>query len=110
MTIPPSGLSSEEIITSILGCKWSLRVLTAIRDGTTRPGALERACAGISTKVLHERLAKLTRLGVLERVAYPEIPPRVEYRLTPRGAELEGLLDEIARVAKAWDQPSQSPP
>jgi len=63
------------MVEDVLGCKWTLRVLAGIRGGTLRPGALEREIGGISTKVLNERLRKLVRFGVIERRAYPEVPP-----------------------------------
>mgnify|MGYP005840973697 FL=1 len=85
-------------LAEVVGCKWSVEVLRAIRGGIRRPGALERAISGISTKVLNERLAKLQRLGLVERTAYPEVPPRVEYSLTAPGERLALLLDELDRL------------
>ncbi|BCX18177.1 MAG: hypothetical protein KatS3mg117_1859 [Geminicoccaceae bacterium] len=85
-------------LAEVVGCKWSVEVLRAIRAGVRRPGALERAIAGISTKVLNERLVKLQRLGLVERTAYPEVPPRVEYRLTAAGERLAELLDALDRL------------
>jgi len=85
-------------LAEVVGCKWSVEVLRAVRGGIRRPGALERAIAGISTKVLNERLAKLTRLGLVRRTAFPEVPPRVEYALTPGGERLCRLLDELDRL------------
>lgn len=83
------------MVESIVGCKWSLRVLAAIRSGATRPGEIERACKGISTKVLNQRLRKMQGFGVLSRESFHEIPPRVEYALTEFGNAFVGLLDEI---------------
>ena len=85
-------------LAEVVGCKWSVEVLRAVRGGIRRPGALERAIPGISTKVLNERLAKLTRLGLVRRTAFPEVPPRVEYALTPVGERLCRLLDELDRL------------
>lgn len=85
-------------LAEVVGCKWSVEVLRAVRGGIRRPGALERAIPGISTKVLNERLAKLVRLGLLERTAFPEVPPRVEYALTGAGERLARLLDELERL------------
>ncbi len=85
----------SEMLRSIVGCKWSLQVLASIRDGLDRPSEIERRCPGISTKVLNERLRKLVRFGLVERVAYDEIPPRVEYPLTAFGRRFLGLLDEV---------------
>jgi DNA-binding HxlR family transcriptional regulator len=86
------------MVEDIVGCKWSLAVLGAIRSGVARPGALERAVTGISTKVLNERLRKLQRFGLIERRAYAELPPRVEYRLTPFGRRFGRLLDTVAEL------------
>jgi len=53
---------------------------------------------GLTTKVVNERLAKMVAFGVLERTAYPEVPPRVEYRLTPFGERFNAVLDAIAEL------------
>lgn len=82
----------------VLGCKWTLSILQAVRRGIHRPGAIERSIDGLSKKVLNERLRKLVRFGILERRAYPEIPPRVEYRLTPFGRRFVSVLDAVARL------------
>ncbi|MCL6608724.1 MAG: helix-turn-helix transcriptional regulator [Geminicoccaceae bacterium] len=93
-------------LAEVVGCKWSVEVLRAVRDGVRRPGALERAIPGISTKVLNERLAKLARLGLVLRTAYPEVSPRVEYTLTPAGERLCRLLGELDRLeAELRDAP-----
>ena len=98
--------SVPRMVEQVLGCKWTLRVLAAIRGGVVRPGALERDIAGISTKVLNERLRKLVRFGVVERRAFPEVPPRVEYRLTPFGRRFSRVLDAVeALEAESADRP-----
>ena len=61
-------------------------------------GALERYIGGISTKVLSDRLRHFTRAGIFERVQFPEIPPRVEYRLTEFGRKFLRLLKEVERL------------
>lgn len=80
----------------IVGCKWSLVVLGLIRQGVARPGAMEHAVEGLSKKVLNERLKKLQRFGIVDRRAFAEVPPRVEYRLSAFGGRFVKLLDEIA--------------
>lgn len=98
---PEDAPSVASMVESIVGCKWSLSVLAQIRaagEGGVRPGALERSIPGISTKVLSERLDKCLRFGLIRRTAYPEIPPRVEYRLTPLGERFCRLLDEVERL------------
>jgi len=88
-------LSVARMVEDVLGCKWTLAVLGAIRAGVSRPGALERRVRGISTKVLNERLRKLQRFGIVERRAYAEVPPRVEYRLSAFGRRFARVLDAV---------------
>lgn len=88
------------MIESIVGCKWSLQVLALIRQGVIRPGAMVRACPGLTTKVLNERLRKMQRFGILRRIAYPEIPPRVEYQLTEFGQRFVAILDAIETLQR----------
>lgn len=93
-TIPDVG----GFVESIVGCKWSLHVLEQIRAGNVRPGTLARSAPGLTTKVLNERLAKMVRFRILERVAYPEVPPRVEYRFTEFGRRFLTILDGVRRL------------
>jgi len=92
----PNGLYRE--LEEIIGCKWSVSVLMAIRKGTSRPGALERGIPGISSKVLSERLRKLTAYGLLTKESFPEVPPRTEYALTKSGRELAKIIQQIHRL------------
>jgi DNA-binding HxlR family transcriptional regulator len=93
------------MVEDIVGCKWSLAVLGAVRSGVVRPGALEHTIAGVSKKVLGERLAKLVRYGILDKTSYAELPPRVEYSLTPFGARFCGLLDGVEALQREVDGP-----
>jgi DNA-binding HxlR family transcriptional regulator len=86
------------MVESIIGCKWSLSVLQMVHQGIDRPGAMERASDGLTTKVLNERLRKLVNYGILQRYAYPEIPPRVEYKLTVFGEKFVHILNEIEKL------------
>jgi DNA-binding HxlR family transcriptional regulator len=90
--------SALKMAEDILGCKWSLTVLQLVRQGVCRPGLMERSVEGLTTKVLNERLRKLTRYKILQRHAYPEVPPRVEYCLTPLGEKFVGILDKLAEL------------
>lgn len=91
------------MLEDVLGCKWSLTVLALVRAGTCRPGAMEHAVPGLSKKVLNERLRKFVRYGVLVRRAYAEIPPRVEYSLTPFGERFAGLVDGVTALQRELD-------
>jgi len=90
--------SVKRMLEDIIGCKWSLTVLALVRKGIHRPGAMEHAIDGLSAKVLNERLRKLTRFGLLDKRSFAEIPPRVEYRLTPLGVKLGSIIDQIERL------------
>lgn len=101
-----------QMVESIVGCKWSLRVLSLIRDGVNRPGQMQRATPGMSTKVLNERLHKLVRFGIVTRTVLPVIPPHVEYTFTPFGMRFSRLLRQIERLQETVGpaDPAESAP
>jgi len=88
----------DMLLEEVIGCRWTISVLGAVAKGVKRPGALERHIEGISTKVLSDRLRHFTRAGIFERVQFPEIPPRVEYRLTDFGRKFLRLLAEVEKL------------
>jgi len=94
----PAPVPVASMVEGVVGCKWALGILTQIRNGICRPGAIQRAIEGLSTKVLNERLHKMTRFGILERVDFQESPPHVEYQLTGFGRGFLGILDQIAAL------------
>jgi DNA-binding HxlR family transcriptional regulator len=100
----PAPPNVSRMVEDIVGCKWSLAVLGAVRGGVCRPGAMEHAIQGLSKKVLNERLNKLVRFGILEKHAYPEAPPRVEYRFTAFGDKFRGVLDGIDALQREIDR------
>ena len=93
----PSAQSAYSQLEDVVGCKWSVSVLQAVADGVSRPGALERHVHGISTKVLSERLRKLTIYGLLAKHVYAEEPPRTEYSLTQNGQKLVSIISQIKK-------------
>jgi DNA-binding HxlR family transcriptional regulator len=101
----PGDSEAIGVIEDVVGCKWSLAVLMRIRAGVHRPGELERAVAGVSKKVLNERLRKLQRHGILEKRVFAEVPPRVEYRITALGERFGALLDQLAALQREWQGP-----
>jgi DNA-binding HxlR family transcriptional regulator len=84
-----------ERLEQVIGCKWSVSVLEAVRQGVNRPGALEKHIDGISTKVLSERLRRLSEYGLLNKKSFAEVPPRTEYTLTPAGTALVKIIAGI---------------
>ena len=95
--------SAYRCLEDVIGCKWSVSVLLAALDGVTRPGAMEKHIPSISTKVLSQRLRKLTKYGLLEQHRYPESPPRTEYELTLFGREVVKLVARIRELDEARD-------
>jgi DNA-binding HxlR family transcriptional regulator len=84
----------------VIADKWSVVTLFALSDGPQRPGELVELIGGISRKVLTQTLRRLQSNGLVERQAYAEAPPRVEYRLTELGQTLQepiAVLTEWAR-------------
>jgi DNA-binding HxlR family transcriptional regulator len=93
-----------DVFENVVGCKWTIHVLTQIRSGVRRPGELVRTAQGLSTKVLNERLGKLVRFGVLAKTSYAQIPPRVEYDLTQFGQRIARILDQVHELRREMGQ------
>ena len=93
------------MVESVIGCKWSVRLLQLCAEGYSRPSAFLRACPGLSAKVMNERLHKMTRFGIVQRTVFGEKPPvQVEYRLTPFGHRFMRIIEEVRRLQEAVDQ------
>lgn len=81
-----------------IGDKWSVLIVGLLAQRTHRFAELRRSIEGISQKMLTQTLRSLERDGLLTRTIYPEVPPRVEYSLTPLGRT---LVEPIQAVV-AW--------
>lgn len=88
------------MVETIYGCKWSLTVYQLLANGIKRPGEMVRSVEGLTTKVLNECLRKNVAFGIIERIAYHEIPPRVEYVVTPFGRKFIRILDDLGKLQK----------
>lgn len=87
--------SAAAMLESVFACKWSARVISLLAKGAQRPGEIVRSLDGLSTKVFNDCARRLIEFGLLERIAYAEVPPRVEYRLTPRGERFVVIVDAV---------------
>jgi DNA-binding HxlR family transcriptional regulator len=83
--------------------KWSLLVIALLEEKTLRFGELMREIDGISTRMLTVTLRHLERDGLIQRRMYPEIPPRVEYRLSELGHTLLGTIQALV----SWTEQHQ---
>ncbi|UFU05501.1 winged helix-turn-helix transcriptional regulator [Ruania halotolerans] len=75
--------------------KWSLLVIALLEEETLRFGELARKVDGISKRMLTVTLRNLERDGLIQRTIYAEVPPRVEYRLSPLGCTLIGTIQAL---------------
>jgi DNA-binding HxlR family transcriptional regulator len=91
---------SARMVEAIYGCKWSLTVYRLLANGINRPGEMVRSVDGLTTKVLNDCLRKNLDFGIINRVAYPEIPPRVEYEVTDFGRKFIRILDQIESLQR----------
>ena len=90
----------------VLGRRWTLHILKNLSTrNVIRFNELKRALDGISSTVLAGRLLELEREGLVTKKIYPEVPPRVEYSMTPQARELEVIIKELARWANKWRRP-----
>lgn len=82
---------------AVLAEKWTLLIVTALVAGPKRTAEIRRCVDGISEKMLIQTLRKLETYALVSRKSYPEVPPRVEYRLTPLGRSLARLAGLFGR-------------
>jgi DNA-binding HxlR family transcriptional regulator len=82
-------------VLDLIANKWTVLVIYALSRGTVRNGELRKAIIGISQKMLTQTLRRLEIDGIVSRLAYPTVPPRVEYSLTPLGHTLVSAIVAI---------------
>jgi len=95
-----------------VGDKWSVLVVSRLGDGPVRFNELRRSIGGISQRMLTLTLRGLERDGLITRTAFPTIPPRVDYALTPLGRDLLNPVSALgawairnqAKIASAREQ------
>ncbi len=85
---------------SLLERRWQLSIIYAALAGALRFNEFADAVAGISPRMLAERLRDLEAAGLVERTVIPSSPPTVEYRLTARGRQLGPLIEAMRAYAE----------
>ena len=93
---PWSDSCPSRDVLGLLASKWVALLIPLLRKGPRRNGELMRSIAGVSQKMLTQTLRDLERHGLIARRDYAEVPPRVEYALTPLG-------DSLAKTIVALD-------
>jgi len=88
----------------LFGSRWTIQLIRELADGPRRFGQLKSGLGRISPRTLVDRLRWLEAEGIVLRAAFPEIPPRVEYRLTEKGQGLRPILLAMRQYEEAWAQ------
>ncbi|MEG3177772.1 helix-turn-helix domain-containing protein [Sphingomonas sp. RB3P16] len=81
-----------DVALSVIGGKWKPLILFHLAHETRRYGELKRAIGGVSDKVLIQQLKELNADGVVDRRDHQQVPPKVDYTLTPFGKTLADTL------------------
>lgn len=84
-----------ETTLALIGDKWKVIILRELLDGTRRFGELQRGVGHVSQKVLTSQLRAMEADGLVRREVFAEVPPRVEYSLTPLGESLAPVIDAL---------------
>lgn len=88
----------------LIGSKWKLLILRNLRMRPWRFNELRRDLEGVSQKVLTDSLRAMEDDGIITRTVYPEIPPKVEYALSPLGESMSPILDAMAQWGTTYRQ------
>jgi DNA-binding HxlR family transcriptional regulator len=86
-----------EFTLAVIGGRWKVLLLYHLFQGVMRFSELQRAVKGITQKMLTQQLRELEKDGVVQRTVYPQVPPKVEYRLTPLGETLKPVINAMCR-------------
>lgn len=87
----------EYAVKAISG-KWKIPIIWRINEGERRPSEFLRGIATVDRRVLNQQLKELEEAGILNKQRFDEVPPRVEYTLTPLGMKLVEVLKQL----NAW--------
>jgi DNA-binding HxlR family transcriptional regulator len=112
---PAGARCPVETTIDILGGKWKPLILFYLLDGTCRFGELQRRLPQVTRRMLTQHLRELERDGIVHRYVYQQVPPRVDYSLTPLGWSLKPVLDRMLEwgqhyVSQRAGQTSENPP
>lgn len=84
-----------ESTVELIGGRWKIVILWYLFQGVKRFSELQRALRGVSQKVLTQQLRDMERNGLVTRTIYAQVPPKVEYSLTPLGLSLKPVVEAI---------------
>ncbi len=84
-----------ETTLKVIGGRWKVLILQELFNGVRRFGELHRAMNGITQKMLTQQLREMEQDGIVHREVYLQVPPKVEYSLTPLGKTLKPILNSM---------------
>jgi DNA-binding HxlR family transcriptional regulator len=87
---------------ALVGDMWTILIVRDLMHGPRRFGQLQESLGNVSPKTLSQRLKMLEHANILTRHAFPEIPPRVEYTLTEKGAALSHVIEAMREFGEAY--------
>ena len=91
-----------EVAVAVIGGAWKMTAVKHLHQRTHRFGELRRAVGPVTPRVLTRQLRELEADGIVARTVYAEVPPRVEYSLTPLGHSLGALVDQLDAWGKLY--------
>jgi DNA-binding HxlR family transcriptional regulator len=91
----------------LLGDRWTLVILRDLAERPLRFSELEGASGGISPRTLADRLRQMEAQGLIRRESFREIPPRVQYSLTPKGVATLPVVDALRTFGETWLSPEE---
>ncbi len=88
----------------VIGNKWTALILRDLFTGPKRFCELEKSVGSINPRTLSQRLDDLEQYGIITRKSFAEVPPRIEYTLTPKGEDLLPILEQMATWGTKYNQ------
>ena len=86
----------------LIGRRWSGAIIRVLLNGPMRFSDIIAAIPGLSDRLLSERLRELEAEGIVRRTVIPDVPVRIEYALTDKGAELDGIVRSVDAWGARW--------
>ena len=104
-----SKINGVSLCMSFIGSKWKPIIIFKISNGINRFNNLFHEIEGINRQMLSKQLKELEKSEILERTVFPEIPPRVEYKLTPLGKSILPLIQTMNRWGIKYQEAKVKP-
>lgn len=92
---PPYERACVASAAGIISTKWTPQLIYALANGVQRFCELQKEVGGVNPRTLSARLDELEAAGIVVKTAFPEVPPRIEYSLTPKGKDLLPILEQM---------------